>query len=138
VANRLRRLLSDGEVSPLKTVEGKPSSLAMRQPFQATGAWSVVRTYHGQASWYGPGFHGARTASGERFNQHDLTAAHPSLAFGTKIRVTNQYTGRSVIVRVNDRGPYAGGRIIDLSAGAADAIGLKSSGVASVSLEVLR
>jgi rare lipoprotein A len=134
VANKLRRLLSSGDAAqPIKQVEGKPKAAAA----SADGAWNVTQTYRGEASWYGPGFDGNLTANGERFNQNDLTAAHPSLPFGTKIRVTNQYNGRSVVVRVNDRGPYAGGRIIDLSAGSADAIGLTSSGVAPVALEVL-
>ncbi len=137
VANRLRRLLSSGsEAVPIKTVEGKPKPAAPAAVTEA-GAWNVTRIYKGEASWYGPGFDGNLTANGERFNQNALTAAHPSLPFGTKIRVTNQYNGRSVVVRVNDRGPYAGGRIVDLSAGSADVIGLTSSGVAPVSLEVL-
>src|SRR3954463_8034040 len=71
----------------------------------------------GVASWYGPGFHGKKTANGERFNTHDLTAAHKTLPFGTKVRVTNEQTGKSVVVRINDRGPYAHGRVIDLSKG---------------------
>lgn len=82
----------------------------------------------GMASWYGPGFHGRRTASGERFNQHALTAAHPKLPFGTRIRVVNERTGRSVVVRINDRGPFAHGRIIDLSRGSAQALGMLSTG----------
>jgi rare lipoprotein A len=86
----------------------------------------------GHASWYGPGFHGRRTASGEIFNTNELTAAHRSLPFGTKVRVTNQRTGQSTVVRINDRGPFAHGRIIDLSRASAQAIGV--SGVASVSL----
>lgn len=69
----------------------------------------------GVASWYGPGFHGRKTASGEIFNTHDLTAAHKKLKFGTIIKVVNKSNGKSVIVRINDRGPYVGGRIIDLS-----------------------
>ncbi len=134
VANRLRRLLSSGpEAAPIKNIEGKPKPAAATED----SAWNVTRVYKGEASWYGPGFDGNLTANGERFNQNALTAAHPSLPFGTKIRVTNQYNGRSVVVRVNDRGPYAGGRIVDLSAGSADVIGLTSSGVAPVSLEVL-
>jgi rare lipoprotein A len=134
VANKLRRLLSSGDAAqPIKQVEGKPKAAAA----SADGAWNATQTYRGEASWYGPGFDGNLTANGERFNQNDLTAAHPSLPFGTKIRVTNQYNGRSVVVRVNDRGPYAGGRIIDLSAGSADVIGLTASGVAPVALEVL-
>jgi rare lipoprotein A len=82
----------------------------------------------GVASYYGPGFHGRRTANGERFNQYGLTAAHRSLPFGTRLRVTNMRNGRSVIVRVNDRGPYSGGRILDLSTGAARAIGISGTG----------
>jgi rare lipoprotein A len=86
----------------------------------------------GGASWYGQGFHGKRTASGERFNTHALTAAHKSLPFGSRVRVTNTRTGRSVVVRINDRGPYAHGRVIDLSKAAAQAVGL--SGVGEVKL----
>lgn len=82
----------------------------------------------GKASWYGPGFHGRRTASGERFNQFALTAAHKTLPLGTRVRVTNLATDESVVVRINDRGPYAKGRIIDLSRGAATAIGIKGVG----------
>jgi rare lipoprotein A len=89
------------------------------------------------ASWYGPGFDGNYSASGEVFNQNALTAAHPSLPFGTQVRVTNLDTGLSVVVRINDRGPHTGGRIIDLSTAAADAIGLTVSGVAPVNLQVL-
>src|SRR3954469_9768550 len=63
----------------------------------------------GVASWYGPGFHGKKTANGERFNTNDLTAAHKTLPFGTEVRVTNERTGKSVVVRINDRGPYATG-----------------------------
>jgi rare lipoprotein A len=78
----------------------------------------------GMASWYGPGFHGRRTASGEVFNQNALTAAHPSLPFGTRIRVLNQTSGESVVVRINDRGPHVRGRIIDLSRASARALGI--------------
>lgn len=95
---------------------------------------TVAEASCGQASWYGPGFHGRRTASGETFNQNDLTAAHPSLPFGTRVRVRVTRSGRSVVVRINDRGPYTGGRIIDLSAAAAAQIGLRSSGVGNVCL----
>jgi rare lipoprotein A len=91
----------------------------------------------GMASWYGPGFHGRRTASGETFNSGALTAAHRYLPFGTRVRVTNVRNGRSVVVRINDRGPFTGGRVIDLSRGAAAVIGVFQSGVAPVVLEVL-
>src|SRR3954469_19106462 len=89
----------------------------------------------GAASWYGPGFHGKRTANGETFNTSDLTAAHKTLPFGTKIQVTNERTGKSVVVRINDRGPYAHGRVIDLSKAAAEAVGI--SGVGKVTLAAL-
>ncbi|BCM86030.1 hypothetical protein mvi_44910 [Methylobacterium indicum] len=89
----------------------------------------------GKASWYGPGFQGRRTANGERFNTHALTAAHRRLPFGTRVRVTNTSNGRSVVVRINDRGPYVGGRVIDLSQASARAIGI--SGVARVRLSRL-
>ncbi len=83
----------------------------------------------GRASWYA--LH-SRTASGERMNPSDMTAAHRSLPFGTKVRVTNNRNGKSVIVRINDRGPFIRGRIIDLSKGAAQRIGMVSSGHAAV------
>lgn len=85
------------------------------------------------ASWYGPGFHGRTTASGERFNQWAMTAAHKSLPFGTIVRVTHK--GRSVTVRINDRGPFIRGRSLDLSKGAAQRIGC--SGVCRVSMVVV-
>ena len=78
----------------------------------------------GMASYYGMELHGRRTASGQIFNAHGISAAHRSLPFGTQVRVTSLSTGRSVVVRINDRGPFVKGRIIDLSAGAARAIGL--------------
>src|SRR5215212_4566193 len=81
----------------------------------------------GAASWYGPGFHGKRTANGEKFNTHALTAAHKTLPFGTQVRVTNERTGKSVVVRINDRGPYAHGRVIDLSKAAAQAVGISGT-----------
>jgi rare lipoprotein A len=92
----------------------------------------------GQASWYGPGFFGNRTASGEVLRPGTLTAAHRTLPFGTKVRVTNMSNGRSAIVRINDRGPFHGRRVIDLAHGAANKLGVISSGLASVKLEVLQ
>ena len=88
----------------------------------------------GKASWYGPGFHGRRTASGERFDMEALTAAHRTLPFGTRIRVRNSQNGREVVVRINDRGPWVGDRIIDLSKAAAAALGLLQAGEAPVVL----
>ena len=104
----------------LATVIGTAAAL----PAQAQG---------GKASWYGSGH---RTANGERFNPNGLTAAHRSLPFGTRVRVTNHANGRSVVVRINDRGPFVGGRVIDLARGSARAIGL--GGVSYVSLAVMR
>ena len=99
---------------------------------------AVVSVSTGQASWYGPGFFGNRTANGEVFRPGTLTAAHRTLPFGTRVRVTNLWNGRSAVVRINDRGPFHGSRVIDLAHGAANQLGLVSSGVAKVKLEVLR
>ena len=95
-------------------------------------------TPHGQsgiASWYGPGFHGNATSSGEIYDQNDLTAAHPSLPLGTHVRVTSFDSGRSVDVRINDRGPFVGGRVIDLSYEAARTIEMIGPGTAAVSVD---
>ena len=89
------------------------------------------------ASWYGPNFHGRKTASGELFNQEDLTAAHPALPIGTRVRVTKLDTNQSVDVEINDRGPFVDGRIIDLSLAAARALNMLKEGMAKVRLEVL-
>lgn len=94
-------------------------------------------SYSGYASWYGGQFHGRKTANGETYNQWALTAASKTLPFGTVVRVTNSRNGDYVDVRINDRGPYVGGRIIDLSHAAANEIGLTASGVAPVKVTVL-
>ena len=92
----------------------------------------------GKASWYGGKFHGRKTASGERFDKRALTAAHRELPFGTQVRVTSINTGRSVIVRINDRGPFGRReRIIDVSEAAAESLGMIRAGVIRVKLEVL-
>ena len=91
----------------------------------------------GVASYYGPGFHGRRTANGETFNMHAMTAAHRTLPFGTLVKVTNLSNGKSTVVRVTDRGPYVGNRVIDLSVAAAKEIGSTHSGTARVNLEVI-
>jgi rare lipoprotein A len=90
---------------------------------------------HGVASFY---TEGTQTASGERYNPEGLTAAHPTLPFGTKLRVTNTTTGRSVTVRVNDRGPYVAGRVVDVSYSAAAALGMVGAGTAKVKLDVVQ
>lgn len=92
----------------------------------------------GQASWYGGKHNGRRTSSGETFNQNDLTAAHPSLPLGSRVRVTMHETGESVVVRITDRQPYHGYRIIDLSRGAAAQIGLLGRGTGTVTLTPVR
>ena len=89
---------------------------------------------HGVASYYSEG---TKTASGEKFNALEMTAAHPTLPFGTKLRVTNLSSGRSVTVRVNDRGPFVHGRVVDVSYSAADALGMVGKGVAKVKLDVV-
>jgi rare lipoprotein A len=88
----------------------------------------------GMASFYKQG---SRTASGEKFNPRELTAAHPTLPFGTRVRVTNVNTGRSVTVRINDRGPFVRGRVIDVSHSAAESLGMVGQGVAKVKLDVV-
>lgn len=91
----------------------------------------------GIASWYGPGYHGRLTANGERFDKWAMTAAHKKLPFGTMVRVRDLKTRKTVTVRINDRGPFVAGRIIDLSEGAAERLGVKTQGLAKVELEVL-
>ncbi len=98
----------------------------------ATGGSQV-----GLASWYGEYHHGQPTASGETFDMRQLTAAHRTLPLGTRLRVTNLANGRAVRVRVNDRGPYVGGRVLDLSHGAARALGMVERGVVPVQLDVI-
>lgn len=89
----------------------------------------------GLASWYGRKFHGKKTASGERFDMNALTAAHPSLPLNCYVKVTNKDNGKSVVVRINDRGPFHGNRVLDLSYGAAKAIGIAQSGTGNVAIE---
>ena len=100
-------------------------------------ALAATAHHSGVASWYGPGFHGRTTANGERYDMHAMTAAHKTLKFGTKVKVTNQKNGKSVVVRINDRGPYIRGRVIDLSRSAAAAIDMIGPGTAEVSIEVM-
>jgi rare lipoprotein A len=97
----------------------------------------IQTVQEGVVSWYGAQFHDRKTASGERFDSAALTMAHPSLPFGTMVRVTNLRNGRSVVVRVNDRGPFVGTRIADLSQGAATEIGMMRKGLARARIEVL-
>jgi rare lipoprotein A len=89
----------------------------------------------GEASWYGPGFHGKETASGETFNQGKMTAAHPTLPMGTQATVTNLENSKKVEVRINDRGPYVGDRVIDLSRAAARKLDMEEDGTTEVKIE---
>jgi rare lipoprotein A len=135
--NRLRRLI--GNASPLNQIANLPTiripAPVAKLPRQIAG--TVLASFQGIASFYGYDGSGTRTATGERFNPEAMTAAHRSLPFGTRVRVTNTRNGRSVIVRINDRGPYVRGRIIDLSFAAARVLGMMSSGIAPVKIEVL-
>jgi len=97
-----------------------------------------VKVWTGNASWYGPGFNGKRTANGERFSAESLTAAHPNLPFNSWVRVVNPRNGKFEVVRINDRGPYQEGREIDVSYRVARKIGLIHSGVSQVRLELLQ
>ncbi|MGM0422446.1 MAG: septal ring lytic transglycosylase RlpA family protein [Pseudomonadota bacterium] len=123
----------------MKTPQG---SYKVGNPYQVAGKWYTpeekfnhVET--GVASWYGPGFHGKLTANGEVYDQYELTAAHKTLQMPSLVKVTNLENGRSIVVRVNDRGPFKTGRIIDLSSRGADLLGFKNNGIAKVRLEVL-
>lgn len=120
-------VLSSGCAIPSKHVEhAQPPS----ETFAVVG--------EGKASWYGPGFHGRKTASGERFNQGAMTCAHRKLPFGSKVRVTNLENDRSVVVIVNDRGPFIQGRIVDLSRKAAQEIDMIRTGTAPVRVEIVQ
>jgi peptidoglycan lytic transglycosylase len=103
----------------------------------ATGNYPTGFTQVGLASWYGPHFHGRHTANGERFDMNGLTAAHRTLPLNSYVRVIDLATGRSVVVRINDRGPYLADRIIDLSAEAARELGLKERGIARVRIDIV-
>ena len=98
----------------------------------------LIEVVQGAASWYGPGFYGRKTASGERFRKGTMTAAHRTLPFGSKVRVTNLSNGRSVVVRINDRGPFRYHRVIDLAHGAAQELRMMQAGEIPVRLEVLK
>ena len=115
-----------------------PVPAAILPPPKLKTVPSVVRVLTGEASWYGPGFYGNRTASGEIYRPGTMTAAHRTLPFGTKVRVTNLWNGRTAVIRINDRGPFVDHRVIDLGHGAASHLGLTASGIAQVKLEVLR
>ncbi|OUL21410.1 hypothetical protein BV378_26855 [Nostoc sp. RF31YmG] len=135
--NRMRRLI--GNASPISEISNLPvrSTLSMPKLPKEIAIGPVRITLSGIASWYGYDGSSSRTASGKRFHPEGMTAAHRSLPFGTRVRVTNTHNGRSVVVSITDRGPYIRGRILDLSAGAARILGMMGSGVAPVKIEVL-
>ena len=122
-----------GTISPDTTRTARTSAVspATDTPPSTT---NLSKIQQGQASWYGPGFHNRRTANGERFNMNAMTAAHKTLPFGTMVLVKSARSGKSVVVRINDRGPYAHGRVIDLSKAAAQELGMHNKGVYNVIL----
>ena len=117
---------------------GRPPAPVGEPPAPRSSSARPEAAEVGLASWYGRGDHGNRTASGEPFDMEAFTAAHRSLPFGTRVRVTHLATGRTVMVRINDRGPWVESRVIDLSRRAAQALGILWDGVARVRLEVVR
>jgi rare lipoprotein A len=117
-------------------INRRVASIKRHAPFASQHHAAETRTAsQGVASFY---TEGTQTASGEKFDTHDLTAAHPTLPFGTRLRVTNVASGKSVTVRVNDRGPYVPGRVVDVSYSAAETLGMVGSGIAKVKLDVVQ
>jgi rare lipoprotein A len=139
--------LSDSSEVP-KLATGSSVPMSQEEKLQTVGAqvdkpkkhrnWRAKLTQWGKASWYGKRFHGKPTASGEVFDQRLMTAAHKTLPLGSRARVINLQNGNSVEVTINDRGPFAPGRIIDLSRAAADELGILESGLAQVRIELLQ
>ena len=124
-----------GAITPPDVSDSLNNSFGTSQ--NLAGGPSLKEVERGQASFYGASFHGRRTASGERYDQHALTAAHKTLPFGTLVRVRSLVTGKEVDVRVTDRGPFTRGRIIDVSRAAAEALGMIGLGVKQVSLHIV-
>lgn len=128
-------LFGGGEPAPISHQVGHPYVVGgVRYVPHQDPDYNVV----GMASWYGRQFHGRRTASGQIYNMNALTAAHTTLPFGTQVRVTNLTNRKSVLLTVNDRGPFAKGRIIDVSRRAADGLGFRQAGTARVRVEVIQ
>jgi len=136
IASHARPASSQADRTASSITNRRVVSVKRHTPFaRPNNATSTQTASQGVASFY---TEGQQTASGEKFDTHDLTAAHPTLPFGTRLRVTNVATGRSVTVRVNDRGPYVPGRVVDVSQSAASALGMVDSGIAKVKLDVVR
>jgi len=139
------RRLKQHMYRPLPETDHRQKPRTRRRGFLALGVLALLLPFgasqaavqEGSVSWYGGKFHQRPTASGELFNANALTMAHPTLPFGTKVKVTNLRNGRSVVVRVNDRGPFVGHRIGDLSRAAAEALGMMKRGVAHARFEIL-
>lgn len=127
------RIAATGEVAPRdeNTVRKRTVKITREHAVKKTDGYAAV----GVASWYGDDFHGRRTANGETFDMNSFSAAHPSLPLPSNVRVTNLANHRSVVVRVNDRGPFVGGRVIDVSAKTAKALGFYDDGLSKVKVE---
>lgn len=141
LANRLNRtadLVAIDWLNNLRVALGEAPLSLMEAQADLYSLTQTSRNLVGITSWYGPGFHNRLTANGERFNQYALTAAHPKLPFNTYLRVTNVRSGESVIVRINDRGPYVGQRSLDLSRQAARCIGSEKPGVVRYEAVILK
>ena len=130
-SEEITRIQEAVPVRPLPAPPPKPMATDSAMPSK------LIEVVQGAASWYGPGFYGRTTANGERFRKGTLTAAHRTLPFGTKVRVTNLSNGRSVVVRINDRGPFRYHRVIDLAHGAASQLKMMQAGEVPVKLEIL-
>ena len=135
-----KKATSDDHPPPASATTG--SFYKIGKPYQVQGVWYYPREDYdydqtGIASWYGPNFHGKRTADGEVYDQNDVTAAHKTLPLPSLVRVTNLDNGRSLVVRVNDRGPFVNGRIIDLSRRSAQLLGIVGPGTAKVRVQIL-
>jgi rare lipoprotein A len=136
IASHVRPTSSQADRTASFVTTRRVVSVKRHTPFARPNNAAPTQTAsQGVASFY---TEGQQTASGEKFDTHDLTAAHPTLPFGTRLRVTNVATGRSVTVRVNDRGPFVPGRVVDVSQSAASALGMVDSGIAKVKLDVVQ
>jgi rare lipoprotein A len=131
-------VITDDETPALLTTDAEEISLETKLPSVDPELVDYVDLGTMKASWYGPGFHGRKTANGEKFDQMSYTAAHKSLRFGTLLKITNPKNGKSIVVRINDRGPYIEGRDLDLSKAAAHELGLMRRGVARLKVEELK
>ena len=138
-----KEVVRDTPSAPRPTTQGRAGGIyKVGNPYQVAGVWYYPKedpTYDetGIASWYGPGFHEKATANGEIFDQNEITAAHKTLPLPSLVRVTNLENGRSIIVRVNDRGPFVNGRIIDLSRKSAQLLGIDRAGTAKVRVQMV-